>query len=53
MTETQTDAYYGLDSHWHSAVITGFSEPATATDVDTGEVVILAYYCGEWTQVRP
>jgi len=51
-TDVETDVYYGLDDMYHSAVITGFSQPATATDVDTGEVVMLAYYCGEWTQVK-
>jgi len=42
--------YYGLDDMYHSAVMTGFAVPATGTDIDTGETVLLVNHCGEWTQ---
>jgi len=50
--DDEIESYYGFDDLYHSAVITGFSHPATATDVETGETVTLAYYCGEWIQVK-
>jgi hypothetical protein len=50
--DDETTAYYGLDDEYHEAVMTGFSHPATATDVETGEIVRLVYYCGEWSQVK-